>query len=119
MPAKGAIPKEAAQLFNKALAVFYAWIVDELSEERVEPSIAQRYSIGAACDLVQSFDDPMPANAYELLVRLAAARAVRAPADRSYASGAICLNALRSKHLVSIELRSPCTGRKESQGGGA
>jgi hypothetical protein len=72
-------------------AVFYAWIVDELSEARIEPSIAQRYSIGAACDLVQSFDDPMPANAYELLVSLAAAGAVRAPADRSYASGAICL----------------------------
>jgi hypothetical protein len=118
VPAKAAIPKEAAELFNKALAVFYAWIVDELSEARIEPSIAQLYSIGAACDLVQSFDDPMPANAYELLVSLAAAGAVRAPADRSYASGAICLKALRSKHLASIEMRGRRTGRKESQRGG-
>ena len=118
MPAKAAIPKEAAELFNKALAVFYAWTVDELSEERVEPSIAQRYSIGAACDLVQSFNDPMPANAYELLVSLAAAGDIRAPADRSYASGALCLKALRSKHLASIEMRGRRTGRKEPEGSG-
>ena len=79
--------------------MFYAWIVDELSEGRIEPSIVQRYSIGAACDLVQAFEDPMPANAYELLVSLAAASAVPAPANLSYASGAMCLRALRDKHL--------------------
>jgi hypothetical protein len=49
---EAAIPKEPAELFNKALAVFYAWIAGALSEERVEPSIAQRYSTGAACDLI-------------------------------------------------------------------
>lgn len=118
MPAKSIAPKEAAELFNKAIAVFYAWVVDELSDGRIEPSIVQRYSIGAACDLVQAFDDPMPANAYELLVSLAGSHAVPVPADRSYASGAICLKALRSKHLASIELRGRRTWRKESQGGG-
>jgi hypothetical protein len=106
MAPQAPIPKEGAELFIKALAVFYAWIVDELSEGHIEPSIAQRYSIGAACDLVQAFDDPMPANAYELLMSLAAARAVPAPADRSYASGAACLKALRDQHLASIGIHS-------------
>ena len=101
MPAKAVMPKEAAELFNKTLAVFYAWIVAEVSEERIEPTVVQRYSIGAACDLLQAFDDPMPANAHELLMSLAELHAVPAPADRSYASGATCLRALRDKHLAS------------------
>ena len=103
MAAKAPIPKEGIELFKKALAVFYAWIVDELNEECIEPSIVQRCSIGAACDLIQPFDDPMPENVHELLIRLAAERAVPAPADRSYASGATCLRAMRNKHLASIE----------------
>ena len=115
MPAKAAIPKEAAELFNKALAVFYAWIVDELSEARIEPSIAQRYSIGAACDLVQSFDDPMPANAYELLVSLAAAGLFAHPQTGHMPAAPYASRALRSKHLASIEMRGRRTGRKESQ----
>jgi hypothetical protein len=103
VPAKSVAPKEAAELFNKAIAVFYAWVVDELSNGRIEPSVVQRYSIGAACDLVQAFDDPMPANAYELLVSLAGSHAVPVPADRSYASGATCLRALRDKHLRRLD----------------
>jgi len=106
MAARAPIPEAGAELFNKALALFYAWIVDELSEGRIEPRIVQQYSIGTACDLVQAFDDPMPANAYELLMNLAAAHAVPAPADRSYASGATCLRALRDKYLASIGMHS-------------
>lgn len=82
---------------------FYAWVVDELNDGSIEPCIVQRHSIGAACDFVQAFDDPMPENAYELLVSLAAAHAVPAPADRSYASGATCLRTLRDQHLRRLE----------------
>jgi hypothetical protein len=52
--------------------VFYAWVVDGLNDGSIESCIVQRHSIGAACDFVQAFDDPMPENAYELLVSLAA-----------------------------------------------
>src|SRR5215471_1989598 len=102
MVARDPISTETAELFNRALALFYAWIMDELSERHIEPGIVQQYSIGTVCDLVQAFDDPMSTDAYELLISLAGAHAVPAPADRSYASGARCLRALRDMYLEPI-----------------
>jgi hypothetical protein len=102
MPAKYPIPKDGAEAFNKALAAFYAWASEEERDSRVEPSIVQRYSIGAVCDLIEAFDDPMPENVYQFLIWLAAEHSVTAPADRSYASGAQCLRALRDRHLSSV-----------------
>ena len=95
------VPKEGAELFNKALAVLYVWTIDELNDGQIEPSIMQRYSIGAACDLVQAFGDPMPANAYELLMSLPAAAHLPFlhPQTSHTQSGATCLRALRDKRL--------------------
>jgi hypothetical protein len=59
MAARGPIPEDSAELFNKTLALFYAWIMGELRERHLEPRIVQQYSIGMVCDLVQAFDDPM------------------------------------------------------------
>src|SRR5438105_1871941 len=103
MPAKYPIPKDVAEAFNKALAAFYGWTVEEERDSRVEPSIVQRYSIGAVCDLIEVFDDPMPENVYQFLTWLAAEHSMDAPSDRSYASGAKCLRALRDRHLSPIE----------------
>jgi len=102
MVARDPISTETAELFNRALALFYAWIMDELSERHIEPGIVQQYSIGSVCDLVQAFDDTMSTDAYELLLSLAGAHAVPAPADRSYASGARCLRTLLDNYLGSI-----------------
>jgi hypothetical protein len=63
----------------------------------------QRCSIGAVCDLIAVFDDPMPENVYQFLTWLAAEHLVAAPGDRSFASGAKCLKALRDKHLSPVE----------------
>jgi hypothetical protein len=106
MPVRGPIPEDSAELFNQALALFYAWIMDELRERHLQPRIVQQYSIGMVCDLVQAFDDSMQANAYELLISLASAHAVPIPKDRSYASGATCLRALKGKYLESIGMNS-------------
>ena len=102
MPASHPIPKEAAEAFNKALAAFFAWTVEEQRDSRIEPSIVQRYSIAAVCDLIETFADPMPENVYQFLTWLAAEHTIAAPADRSYASGAKCLRTLRDKHLSPI-----------------
>lgn len=103
MPAKHPIPKEGAEAFNKALAAFYAWTIEEERDRHVEPSIVQRYSIAAVCDVIGAFDDPMPENVYQFLTWLAAEHTLAAPVDRSYASGAKCLRALRDTHLSPIE----------------
>jgi hypothetical protein len=103
MAARGPIPTEAVELFNMALALFYAWMMDELRERHIEPSIVQKYSIGTVCDLVQVFDDPMPTDAHELLISLAGAHAVPAPTDGSYVSGARCLRALSDRYLELLE----------------
>jgi hypothetical protein len=63
----------------------------------------QRCSIGAVCDLIAVFDDPMPENVYQLLTWLAAEHSVAAPADRSFANGAKCLRALRDQHLSPVD----------------
>ena len=97
------IPKEGAEAFNKALAAFYAWTVEEERDSRVEPSILQRCSIAAVCELIAVFEDPMPENVYQFLTWLASEHSVAAPADRSYASGAMCLRALRDTHLTPVE----------------
>ena len=97
------IPKEGAEAFNKALATFYAWTVEEERDSRAEPIIVQRCAIGAVCDLIAVFDDPMPENVYQLLTWLAAEHSVAAPADRSFASGAKCLRALRDQHLSPVD----------------
>lgn len=97
------IPKEGAEAFNKALAAFYAWTVEEERDSRVEPSILQRCSIAAVCELTAVFEDPMPENVYQFLTWLASEHSVAAPADRSYASGAMCLRALRDTHLTPVE----------------
>ena len=97
------IPKEGAEAFNKALAAFYAWTVEEERDSGVEPSIAQRCSIGAVCDLIAGFDDLMPENVYRFLTRLAAEHSVAPPGDRSFASGGKCLKALRDKHLSPVK----------------
>jgi len=110
MAARGPIPQGAAELFNKALALFYAWIMDELSQRHLEPHILQQYSIGMVCDLVQAFDDPMQTNAYEMLIGLAEAHAVPVPNDRSYASGATCLRELRDTYLEAIAMKSGVRG---------
>jgi hypothetical protein len=102
MPAKYTIPKNGAEAFNKALAAFYAWTMEEDRDSRVEPNIVQHYSIGAVCDLIEAFDDPMPENVYQFLIWLAGEHSVAAPADRSYASGAQCLRALRDRHLSPV-----------------
>jgi hypothetical protein len=94
------IPKEGAEAFNKALAAFYAWTVEGERDSRAEPIIVQRCSIGAVCDLIAVFDDPMPENVYQLLTWLAAEHSVAAPADRSFASGAKCLSAAGSAPLA-------------------
>jgi len=96
-------PKEGAEAFNKALAAFYAWTVEEERNGRVEPSIVQRCSIRAVCDLCAAFDDPMPENVYQLLTSLAAEHSIASPDDRSFASGAKCLKALRDKHISPAE----------------
>ena len=103
MRTKSVATKEAAELFSRAIAVFLCVGCRRTNDGSIEPCIVQRHSIGAACDFVQAFDDPMPENAYELLVSLAAAHAVPAPADRSYASGATCLRTLRDQHLRRLE----------------
>jgi len=110
MAARGPIPEEAAELFNKALALFYAWMMDELSQRHLEPHILQQYSIGMVCDLVQAFDDPMQTNAYEMLIGLTEAHAVPVPNDRSYASGATCLRELRDTYLEAIAMKSGVRG---------
>ena len=97
------IPKEGAEAFNKALAAFYAWTVEEERDSRAEPIIVQRCSIGAVCDLIAVFDDSMPENVYQFLTWLAAEHSVAAPADRSFASGAKCLRALRDQHLSPVD----------------
>lgn len=97
------IPNEGAEAFNKALAAFYAWTVEEERDSRVEPGVVQRYSIGAICDLIEAFDDPMPENVYQFLIWLAAEHSVVTPGDRSYASGAKCLRELRNQHMASAE----------------
>jgi hypothetical protein len=102
MAAENPIPKDGAEAFNKALAAFYAWTAEEERDSRIEPSIVQRYSIGAVCDLIEVFDDPMPENVYQFLIWLAGEHSVAAPADRSYTSGARCLRALRDRHLSPI-----------------
>jgi hypothetical protein len=103
MAAKPPIPKDGAEAFNKAVAAFYNWTVEEQRDSLIEPHIVQRYSIGAVCDLIRAFDDPMPENVYQFLTWLAAKLSGDPPADRSYASGAKCLKALRDKHLSRIE----------------
>jgi hypothetical protein len=45
----------------------------------------------------------MPENVYQFLTWLAAEHLVAAPGDRSFASGAKCLKALRDKHLSPVE----------------
>lgn len=102
MTAKHPIPKDGAEAFNKALAAFYAWTIEDERDSRVEPGIVQRCSIGAVCDLIEAFDDPMPENVYQFLIWLAAEHSVTAPPNRSYASGAQCLRALRDRHLSSV-----------------
>ncbi|MBV9018084.1 MAG: hypothetical protein JO058_20745 [Alphaproteobacteria bacterium] len=103
MASKYPIPHEGAEAFNKALAAFYAWTVEEARDSRVEPSIVQRWSIRAVCDLIAVYDDPMPENVYQFLTWLAAEHSVSPPGDRSFASGAKCLKALRGKHLSPAE----------------
>ena len=77
MAAKPPIPKDGAEAFNKAVAAFYNWTVEEERDSLIEPHIVQRYSIGAVCDLIRAFDDPMPENVYQFLTWLAARALVR------------------------------------------
>jgi hypothetical protein len=91
--------KAGVEAFNKALAAVYAWTIEEEEASSGEPSSVQRCSIGAMCDLIEVFDDPMPENVYQFLTWMAAEHSVTAPADRSYASGSIRLRALRDKNL--------------------
>ena len=106
MPAEYPIPADRADAFNKAIAAFHNWTVEETRDRLIEPGIVQRYAISEVCDLMEVFDDPMPDNVYQFLCWLAAKHSGEAPNDRTYVSGAKCLRALRTKYLSSLEAGS-------------
>ena len=105
MPADNRIPKDFADAFNKALAAFHNWTTEGNRNSVIEPEFVQRHSIGSMCNFIEVFNDPMPDNVYQFLCWLAAGQSGAAPNDRSYASGARCLRALRDKHLARHEER--------------
>ena len=105
MPADNPIPKDFADAFNKALAAFHNWTTEENRDGLIEPEFVQRHSIRSMCNFIEAFDDPMPDNVYQFLCWLAAGQSGAAPDDRSYASGARCLRALRDKHIAHHQER--------------
>jgi hypothetical protein len=66
--AKNGPPKDRADAFNKAIAALHNWTLEEKRDTAGEPSIAQRYSIGEICDLLEAFDGPKPENAYQFML---------------------------------------------------
>jgi hypothetical protein len=103
--ANNPIPKDFAGAFNKALAAFHNWTTEEHRDGLIEPEFVQRHSISSVCNFIEAFNDPMPDNVYQFLCWLAAGQSGTAPDDRSYASGARCLRALRDKHITRHEER--------------
>jgi hypothetical protein len=97
------IPQDRADAFNKAIAAFHNWTIEENRDSLIEPEIVQRHSISAVCNFVEAFNDPMPDNVYQFLCWLAAEQSGAAPDNPSYASGARCLRALRDKYMARHE----------------
>jgi hypothetical protein len=97
------IPPDRADAFNKAIAAFHNWTIEENRDSLIEPEIVQRHSISTVCNFVETFNDTMPGNVYEFLCWLAAEQSGAAPDSHSYASGARCLRALRVKYMARHE----------------
>jgi hypothetical protein len=119
MPADNPIPKDFADAFNKALVAFHSWTTEENRDGLIEPEFVQRHSISSMCNFIEAFNHPMPDNVYQFLCWLAAGQSGAAPGDRSYASGARCLRALRDKHIArhQEQRQRECDGN--AQGAGA
>jgi hypothetical protein len=54
------IPPDRADAFNKAIAAFHNWTIEENWNSLMEPEIVQRHSISAVCNFVEAFNDPQP-----------------------------------------------------------
>jgi hypothetical protein len=86
------MPTDLRHAFRRAIGAYSSWRFGEY-----EPEVCYLQSptaISFICDLVQGYQDPMPADIWLLLASLTTTRSEEPPTDQSFGSGAHFLQKL-------------------------